>query len=120
MGLGAFQSVLARLFIDSALRGNQSDVEAFAATTAERPGTVTSEPEPSTSDPSSTRSDAELFERHTGLKLKITDATRSDVTVEEYERSIIAWADDEDIELTDRQVRALVGALLETHQIRRK
>ena len=30
---------------------NQSDVEALAATTAERPGTVTSEPEPSTSDP---------------------------------------------------------------------
>lgn len=29
---------------------NQSDVEALAATTAERPGTVTSEPEPSTSD----------------------------------------------------------------------
>lgn len=32
----------------------KSDVEALAATTAERPGTVTSEPEPSTSDPSST------------------------------------------------------------------
>lgn len=36
---------------DLALAANQSDVEALAATTAERPGTVTSEPEPSTSDP---------------------------------------------------------------------
>jgi hypothetical protein len=38
-----------RTFAD--LAANQSDVEALAATTAERPGTVTSEPEPSTSDP---------------------------------------------------------------------
>lgn len=36
---------------DAALAAeNQSDVEALAATTAERPGTVTSDPEPSTSD----------------------------------------------------------------------
>lgn len=35
----------------------KSDVEALAATAAGRPGTVTSEPEPSPSDPSSTRSE---------------------------------------------------------------
>jgi hypothetical protein len=35
---------------EHALAANQSDVEALAATTAERPGTVTSDPEPSTSD----------------------------------------------------------------------
>lgn len=40
----------------------ESDVEALAATTAERPGTVTSEPEPSTSDPSSTRSEVTVEE----------------------------------------------------------
>jgi hypothetical protein len=51
MDAGWLRAALSTAQPDTAAQGGKnSDVEALAATTAERPGTVTSEPEPSTSD----------------------------------------------------------------------
>lgn len=110
----------------------ESDVEALAATTAERPGTVTSEPEPSTSDPIeqhlTERNRADTLVR-AGIRPSDPSSIRSEVTVECIHQQIFMRVHDA---LDDKVTRDLLAnevwtgtqdaarALLDQFEIRRK